>query len=88
MDQMKKQDKETFIKICQSMDVDLGKEKIVETIRLGKKREDGSSRPLVVRLSNPNLKGTIFKNTAKLSQNKYKDISIANDLTKIHVICT
>ena len=77
-------DKVTFISICKSIDVELKPEKVYMADRLGKKREDGT-RPMLIKLTDHTMKGTIFKNTAKLTQenNEFKNISMTNDLTKL-----
>ena len=65
------------------MDVTLPLPEVQKAIRLGKKRDDGSQRPLLIALEKPEKKSLIFKNTAKLKNTVYKDISLANDLTKL-----
>ena len=83
VEDMKRQDTEKFIEICGNMDIDLTKEKIRDCFRLGKKKTDGTDRPLIITLSDHTIKNGIFKNSARLAEGEFKDVSINNDLTKI-----
>ena len=82
-DEMSVMDRDTFIDICQKMDVKLDKEQVVESRRLGQKRDDGIARALMITLKDPKTKGNIFKNYKNLQKTEYKDVKIANDLTKL-----
>ena len=79
-----KLDKTAVIGICSAVDVeDIEEENIVSTVRLGKKKEDGTARPLLVRLDSSDTKKNLFTNLGKLKENEtYKDVSVNHDLTK------
>ena len=82
-DEMELNDKECFVDICKAIGVTIPGQEIKGAVRLGKKREDGGARPLLIKLATPNKKATIFKNYNKLANTQCKDISISNDLTKL-----
>ena len=82
-DEREKQDSSTFIEVAKAVGVTINVKDVKAATRLGKKREDQSARPLLIKLDNPAKKGPLFKNHSKLSATKFKDISMANDLTKI-----
>ena len=81
-DEISREDTKTFVDMCQVMRITMSQDKVMSARRLGEKKDD-TDRPILIKLSNHSLKGNIFKNTGKLANTKYKDISIANDLTKM-----
>ena len=70
------------------MQVGIGEEDLVNVFRLGRRPEPGVSpgaRPLMVQLVNYNLKNVIMESVYKLknSEQKFKSIVIAHDMTKL-----
>ena len=69
----------------QAKELNIEEAKVVSTFRLGKKREDGTIRPLCVQLSDPKLKFSVIAAARKLRNAKdwRGDVFIAPDLTKL-----
>ena len=82
-DDMETQDKTTFINVSKAAGVNITAQEITSATRLGKRHDDKSARPLLIKLDKPAKKGPIFKNFSKLANSEYKEISISNDLTKL-----
>ena len=55
---------------------------VQHTRRLGKYDPGKMKRPLLVTVKNPDRKRELFKTAHKIKESKFKDVRIANDLTK------
>jgi ribosomal protein L33 len=76
-------DMERARKITQICDKNLGNEDVVKIIRLGKFEKTNPTRPLLVSLKSADMKAKIFKGAKSLIENEeYKNVKLANDLTK------
>ena len=78
-----KLDVEAIVKMCSEIGVDeFTKEDIITTTRLGKKSENVTPRPLLVKLKEAKVKKELFMRLQTLAEvDEYKDVSVNHDLT-------
>lgn len=81
--EVRKQDDVTgFLGVTNDIcELDVSAEELGKVIRLGKKREDGSFRPLLVQIKSLSRKRQIMRNLVKLRE-KRSDISVNHDMSK------
>ena len=67
------------------LEIDLREEDIVKIFRLGKKKENGQSRPVLLQLRERGTKNRIMESLYKLksAEDKFRNISISHDLTQL-----
>ena len=80
---MKKEDKESFIKICKAMNVTVTEDKIKDVRRIGEKKEKKHRGLMIELVDQEEVKGKIFKNMKNLKGTIYDTLTIQNDLTKM-----
>lgn len=76
-----KDDAQQILDILKFIQPDMEQENIRKTYRLGKRTED-KKRPVCVVLKDNQTKSKILSAAKKLKDSRYKEIGIANDLTK------
>ena len=67
------------------LEVEVREEDIVKVFRLGKKKENGQQRPILIQLRERGTKNRIMETLYKLksAEDKFRNISISHDLTQL-----
>lgn len=84
-EQRKKDDAALFLDVCNNVcECQIRESDITKAIRLGKKKEDGQPRPLLVSVENLDKKRAIMRNLHKLkdADAPHNEISMSHDMTQ------
>ena len=84
IDQRKSHDKSLFINACNSIcESNIPTSEIIQVRRFGKRLEDNSNRPLLVKLKSDTAKRRIFSQLYKLrNSTEFSSMSMSHDMTK------
>ena len=83
-DERVRHDVKLLTEMCtESLKVKVEVDDVQSATRIGKPRQEGKPRPLIVTMKDYSLKDRIFKNLPKLKDTPHNTISIAHDMTKM-----